>query len=235
MTALLEVCELNAWYGDGHVLQGVSFEVGAGELTAILGRNGAGKTTLLKAMMGLVRKRSGEVRLDGRRLDRLPAHRIARAGLAYVPETRGIFPSLSVLENLCVAARPGRGPGAWTLARALESFPRLAERRRAKGGALSGGEQQMLSLARALMTNGRALVLDEPSEGLAPAILDEIEALLAALKADGTTILLVEQNLPLALRLADQVLVLGKGRLRWQGPAAQFATATEARETWIGV
>ena len=235
MAALFEIEGLNAWYGPSHILQGVSLTVAKGAVTSLLGRNGAGKTTLLKAAMGLLRRRRGVVRLDGRRIDHLPAHARARAGLAYVPETRGVFPSLSVLENLTVAARPPTGDDGWTLERVWALFPRLAERRQASGGALSGGEQQMLAIARALLINGRVLLLDEPTEGLAPSVVSEIEALLNDLKRQGQTILLVEQRLAMAARLADQVLVLGKGRLRWQGDAAAFAAADEVRRTWLGV
>jgi branched-chain amino acid transport system ATP-binding protein len=231
---MLEVEGLNAWYGPSHVLQGVSFAVAEGAVTSLLGRNGAGKTTLLKAVMGLVARRRGRVVLDGRRLDRRPAHARARAGLAYVPETRGVFPSLTVLENLTVAARKAPGKG-WTLETVLELFPFLAERAESGGGALSGGEQQMLAIARALLGNGRVLLLDEPTEGLAPAVVREIERLLGRLKQEGLTILLVEQNLAVATRLADRVLVLGKGRLRWQGEQAEFAAAEEVRRTWLGV
>ena len=231
MTALLEVRGLEGWYGDSHVLRGVSFDVAEGEAAALVGRNGAGKTTLLKAAMGLLARRRGSVRLAGREIGRLPAHRAARAGIAWVPETRGIFPSLSVEENLAVAARPG----AWTPERAFDAFPRLAERRSVGGGRLSGGEQQMLAIARALTTNGRLLVLDEPAEGLAPAAVAELGALLARLKAEGATLLLVEQNLPLALSLADSVMVLGKGELRWRGARADFAAAGAVRDLWLGV
>jgi branched-chain amino acid transport system ATP-binding protein len=228
---LLDIDNLNAWYGPSHVLQGVSFGVPAGAVTALLGRNGAGKTTLLKACMGLLARSRGSVRLDGRELNGANAHRRARAGLAYVPETRGVFPSLSVLENLTVARRPG----SWTLDRVFALFPKLAERRRASGGALSGGEQQMLVIARALLANGTVLLLDEPTEGLAPPVVREIEQLLAALRAEGQTILLVEQNLPVATRLADHMLVLGKGRLRWQGTAENFALAEDVQHTWPGI
>lgn len=229
--ALLEVDDMNAWYGPSHVLQGVSFGVPAGAVTSLLGRNGAGKTTLLKACMGLLGRSRGSVRLDGRELNGATAHQRARAGLAYVPETRGVFPSLSVLENLTVAQRPG----AWTLDRVFTLFPKLAERRRASGGALSGGEQQMLVIARALLANGTMLLLDEPTEGLAPPVVREIERLLSELRGQGQTILLVEQNLPVATRLADHVLVLGKGRLRWQGGAEEFAAAEDVQHTWLGV
>ena len=187
--------------------------------------------------MGLLRRRSGKVHLGDRRIDRLAPHRAALAGLGYIPETRGIFPSLTVLENLTVAARPASQGHAdeWTLARVFELFPRLAERRQVGGGQLSGGEQQMLAIARALLGNGRLLLIDEPTEGLAPAVVADIETVLQGLKQAGTTVLLVEQNYPVALRLADDVLVLGKGRLRWSGDQQSFQSAEEVRRTWLGV
>ena len=231
MSALLEVEGLEAWYGESHVLRGVSFAVAEGTVTSVVGRNGAGKTTLLRTVMGLVARRRGEVRLAGRALSGLAPHRIARAGLAWVPETRNVFPSLSVEENLAVAARPG----GFGLAGLFERFPRLAERRGIGGGRLSGGEQQMLAIARALATNGRLLLLDEPTEGLAPAHVAEIAGLLARLKAAGQTVLLVEQTLPLALSLADRVLVLGRGEVRWEGPRAAFDAAADAVAPWLGV
>lgn len=237
MTVALTVEGLNGWYGDAHVVQGVSFALAEGKVTALLGRNGAGKTTLLKGMMGLLRRRSGQVRLGDRRIDRLPPHRVALAGLSYIPETRGIFPSLTVLENLTVAARPAppETSDAWTLDRVFDLFPRLAERRQVGGGQLSGGEQQMLAIARALLGNGRLLLIDEPTEGLAPAVVADIEAVLQGLKQSGITVLLVEQNYPVALRLADYAMVLGKGRLRWFGGESEFQSADEIRRTWLGV
>jgi len=237
MTAALTVEDLNGWYDDAHVVQSVSFELAEGKVTALLGRNGAGKTTLLKAVMGLLRRRSGQIHLGDRRIDRLPAHRAALAGLGYIPETRGIFPSLTVLENLTVAARPSRHETSdnWTLERVFDLFPRLAERRQIGGSQLSGGEQQMLAIARALLGNGRLLLIDEPTEGLAPAVVADIEAVLQGLKQSGITVLLVEQNYPVALRLADDVMVLGKGRLRWTGDEQSFQSAADIRSTWLGV
>jgi len=237
VSTALTVEDLNGWYGDAHVVQGVSFELPEGKVTTLLGRHGAGKTTLLKAVMGLLRRRNGRVHLGDKRIDRLPAHRTALAGLGYVPETRGIFSSLTVLENLTVAARPaGKGTSdEWTLTRVFDLFPRLAERRQVGGGKLSGGEQQMLAIARALLGNGRLLLIDEPTEGLAPAVVADIEAVLQGLKQSGITVLLVEQNYPVALRLADQVMVLGKGRLRWSGDEKSFQTASDIRRTWLGV
>jgi branched-chain amino acid transport system ATP-binding protein len=235
---LLTVGDLHAYYGLSHVLQGVSLDVPEGGIVTMLGRNGAGKSTSLKAIMGIVQPRRGTVVLAGRALAGEPPYRIARAGIGYVPENRGIFPSLSVLENLTLAARtsedaPGRE--GWTLARIFELFPRLYERRLIGGGRLSGGEQQMLSIARALLTNPRLLLLDEPSEGLAPLVIDEIEAVLARLKQTGLAILLVEQNLSLALGLADAVLLLGKGKVQWRGSVSEFAAADEMNRLWLGL
>jgi branched-chain amino acid transport system ATP-binding protein len=230
--ALLAVDDLHSYYDRSHVLQGIDLAVEAGQVLSLLGRNGAGKTTLLKSIMGIVPPRQGRVRIDGVDLTGAPPYALARAGLGYVPETRGIFPSLSVEENLTLAARSG---GAWTVARVWETFPALAARRRVGGTQLSGGEQQMLSIARALVTAPRVLLLDEPTEGLAPVIVEAIEAMLGQLKREGHTILLVEQNLGFARRLADQILVMGKGRIRWRGAAAAFAAAEDVQHTWLGV
>ncbi|MGE0716324.1 MAG: ABC transporter ATP-binding protein [Alphaproteobacteria bacterium] len=230
MTALLAVEGLHVHYGSSHAVQGVDLAVPAGGVVALLGRNGAGKSTTLKAIMGIAPPSAGRVTLDGRSLGRLPPARIARRGVGYVPETRGIFPSLTVEENLRLAARDG----GWPLERVYARFPRLAERRRSGGGTLSGGEQQMLAIARALTTAPRLLLLDEPTEGLAPLVVDEIADMLRALKADGLAMLLVEQNLAFALAFADQVVVLGKGRVRWAGAAGAFRDAGDAR-AWLSV
>ena len=232
--ALLDVRELDAYYDQSHVLQGVSFALARGEVVTILGRNGAGKTTILKTIMGIVRARGGAITFDGRTLGGLPTYRIGRAGVAYVPETRDIFPSLSVAENLTLAARRGNGDG-WTVERVYELFPKLRERARAGGDVLSGGEQQMLAIARALMTNPALLLLDEPIEGLAPIIVEQIEAVLTALKERGLTILLVEQNLAFATAFADTVVVLGKGRVRWRGMPDELHDAGDIKGRWLGV
>ena len=235
--ALLRLEEVHAYYGDGHVLQGVSLSVPRGGVLSLLGRNGAGKTTTLKTVMGIVPARAGRIIFDGRSIAEMRPHHVARAGLGYVPETRGIFPSLSVLENLTLAARDGAAAPAerWTLERVFELFPRLYERRQSGGAKLSGGEQQMLSIARALLTNPRLLLLDEPTEGLAPIVIDEIQRVLTRLKPTGLAILLVEQNLGFALAFADQVAVLGKGRVRWTGTPAAFAGANEVKQRWLGL
>ena len=232
---LLDVRDLDAYYDQSHVLQGVSFAIARGEVVSILGRNGAGKTTTLKTIMGIVRARGGAITFDGRALGGLPTHRIGRAGIAYVPETRDIFSSLSVAENLILAARPGNGDG-WTAERVYERFPELRERAQAGGDVLSGGEQQMLSIARALMTNPALLLLDEPIEGLAPIVVERIEAILTALKERGLTILLVEQNLAFATAFADTIVVLGKGRVRWRGtPAELHGADDDVKGRWLGV
>jgi branched-chain amino acid transport system ATP-binding protein len=233
--ALLAVEDLHTYYGDSHVLQGVSFAVPAGSVVALLGRNGAGKTTTLRSIMRLTPPRSGAVRFGGAALAGLPPYRVARAGIALVHETRGIFPSLSVLENLTIAARGGANGTGWTLERVFDTFPRLGERRDNGGSQLSGGEQQMLAIARALLTNPRLLMLDEPTEGLAPIIVEEIWRILAALKGQGMTMLLVEQNFALATALADHNLVLGKGLIRWQGTSAALRADDEIKRTWLGV
>ena len=227
---LLAVEGLHAHYGPSHVLQGVDLAVPAGGVVALLGRNGAGKSTTLKAIMGVVRPSAGRVVFAGQPIAGEATDRVARRGIAWVPETRAIFPSLSVEEHLTLAARRG----GWTLERVYDRFPRLRERRRAGGATLSGGEQQMLTIARAMTTGPSLLLLDEPTEGLAPLVVAEIEDMLRALKADGTTLLLVEQNLAFALAFADHVVLLGKGRVRWTGTPTAFRDAAEAR-TWLAV
>jgi branched-chain amino acid transport system ATP-binding protein len=184
--------------------------------------------------MRMVIPRQGRVVFEGRRIDHLTTYAVARAGLGFVQETRAIFPSLSVEENLTIASRQGAA-GGWTIARVYEAFPALRERRQVGGTLLSGGEQQMLAIARALVGQPRLLILDEPSEGLAPLIVQQIKAILAQLKAEGMTMLLVEQNFALAMDLADQVTVLGKGRVRWNGTAAELRAAPDIRHAWLGV
>jgi branched-chain amino acid transport system ATP-binding protein len=228
---LLRVEGLQTYLGDSHILQGVSFEAQAGEVVALLGRNGAGKTTTLRSIMRIAPPRGGKVFFDGRDLAGLRTHAVARTGVAFVQETRAIFPSLTVEENLVIAQK---GAG-WTLERVFDEFPRLAARRRNGGAQLSGGEQQMLAIARALVANPRLILLDEPSEGLAPIIVEQIEALLQKLKGQGLTMVLVEQSFALAMALADRAVVLGKGRVRWSGPAADLRAADEIRHSWLGV
>jgi branched-chain amino acid transport system ATP-binding protein len=217
---MLEVLDLSAGYATGTVLRGVSLTVAEGELLALLGRNGMGKTTLLRSIAGLrppVLTR-GSIRVAGEEVSTLPSYRVARRGVSLVPQGRRVFGSLTVEENLRIVARPNRG---WDLARVYDLFPRLVERRQQYGATLSGGEQQMLAIGRSLMTNPRLLLMDEPSEGLAPAVLDLILDRLRQIKLQGQAVLLAEQNVDLALEVADRVCILGEaGTIGWSGPPA---------------
>ena len=229
---MLEVEGLEAGYGDGRVLFGVDLQVMAGEVVTLLGRNGMGKTTTLSAVMGIVRAQGGTVRLDGAAIEHLPPYRIARLGLGLVPEGRQIFPNLTVRENLvATASRRGR----WDLAAVLALFPALRERQGQLGGLLSGGEQQMLAIGRALMTNPRLLILDEATEGLAPRLRADIWRVLAALKAGGQAILVVDKNIAPLLRLADRHTILERGRTVWSGTSAALAAAPELQHRYLGV
>lgn len=216
---MLQVDTIHTYYGDSHILHGVSLEVKAGQVTSLLGRNGAGKTTTLLTMMGYLAPRQGSVTYKGKDISGTPAHRISRMGLGFVPQERGVFPSLTVQENLTVAARAGRD-GRWTLPRIYELFPRLEERCGNLGFQLSGGEQQMVSIARALMLNPDVILLDEPSEGLAPLIVQEIIEIVKRLRHEGLGVLLVEQNLGAALELGDVHYVLSKGQVCFIGDSA---------------
>jgi len=208
---LLNVKDLHAWYGESHVLHGVDFEVRTGETVTLLGRNGAGKTTTLKSIMGIVGRRRGSVTFDGRETIGLPSNRIARLGLAFCPEERGVFASLNVEENLMLP--PVVRPGGMELSSVFSLFPNLKERLRSQGTKLSGGEQQMLAIGRILRTGARLLLLDEPTEGLAPVIVQQIGATLRRLKAEGFTVLLVEQNFRFAATVADRHYVVERGRV----------------------
>ncbi|MBI1846603.1 MAG: ABC transporter ATP-binding protein [Candidatus Rokubacteria bacterium] len=232
---MLEVERIQTFYGESHVLHDVSLTVGAGEAVALLGRNGAGKTTLIRSVVGFTPPRQGRIRFEGREIHRLPAHRVARLGLGLVPQGRRIFAPLSVAENLALGARGEAAPGAWTRERVYALFPRLRERAAQGGGTLSGGEQQMLAVARALMTNPRVLLLDEPSEGLAPIVVREIGRVLVALKREGLPILLVEQNFPLALRVADRVYVMNKGQIVYAGTPAGLDADEDVKRRFLGV
>ena len=213
---MLHVADIHAYYGQSHVLQGVSLDVGKGEVVSLLGRNGSGKTTTLLTIMGYLSPAPGSITYDGVEIGGLPPYRISRMGLGFVPQERGIFPSLTVLENLTVAARRGRR-GEWTLERVLGLFPRLRERAANRGSQLSGGEQQMLSIGRALLLNPSLLILDEPSEGLAPLIVQEIIAILHEVRAGGLPILIVEQNIRAAFAVADRHYILSKGAVCFTG------------------
>ena len=217
---LLSVRGLNAWYGEGHALHGVDLDVFPGETVTLLGRNGVGKTTTLRTIMGLLRKRTGKAGFDGRDLMRLPLHHVARAGIGFVPEERGIFSTLSVEENLTLP--PVVAPGGMSMEEIFELFPNLRERRNSQGTKLSGGEQQMLAMARMLRTGVKMLLLDEPTEGLAPVIVQRIGEVLAELKARGMTILLVEQNFRFARRIADRFYLMEHGKITAGFPVAEL-------------
>jgi len=225
-----------AGYGESQVLNGIGFGVGAAQVVTLLGRNGMGKTTTVRAIMGLIRPSAGHIRFDGQDITGDPPYRIAQRGIGLVPEGRQIFPTLSVEENL-VATAANRMGGAprWDLPAIYALFPRLAERRRQSGAKLSGGEQQMLAIGRALMTNPRLLVLDEATEGLAPLIRAEIWQVMAKLRAEGQAILLIDKNLAAVMRLADWHVVIEKGRVVWQGDSAALAAAPEIRDTYLHV
>ncbi len=231
---MLAVEAVHSYYGDSHVLHGVSLAVGRGEAVVLLGRNGVGKTTLIRSIVGFTPPRAGTIHLDGEPIHRLPSYRIAQRGIGLVPQGRRIFAPLTVVENLLLAARGGSG-GGWTAERVYEVFPRLRERRFQGGGTLSGGEQQMLALGRALLTNPRLLLLDEPSEGLAPMIVREIGRVLLRLKREGLSVLLVEQNVPLALRVADRVYVMSKGQIVWAGRPAELDGNEDVKRRFLGV
>ena len=229
----LFLAAVDSYYGDSHVLHGVSFSLREGSLLALLGRNGAGKTTTLATVMGFMRARRGRVSLFGEPVQDLPPEAIATKGLALVPQGRRVFPSLSVRENLLVARQRARG-AAWTLDRVFDTFPRLRERRSQAAGSLSGGEQQMMVIGRALMGNPLVLLLDEPSEGLAPQMVAEIGRIIAGLKAERLSIILVEQNIRLAMALADDVVVLNTGRVALHG-AAEVLQTEGAIDRHLGV
>lgn len=233
---MLLVKDLHAFYGRAHILHGVSLEAKAGEVVALLGRNGAGKSTTLKSVMGLVSPAAGEVNFDGKRIERLPPHRIARLGLGYVPEDRRIFTELSVAENLEVGRRaPPVGASAWTEDRLFKLFPNLASMRERPGGRMSGGEQQMLTIARTLMGNPRCVLLDEPSEGLAPIIVEQMAQSIRALKGEGLSVLLSEQNLHFCQTVADRAYIIEKGHIRFGGTMAELTADASLREQYLSV
>jgi branched-chain amino acid transport system ATP-binding protein len=227
---MLELSGVHAAYGPSRVLHGVSLTARAGEVVSLLGRNGAGKSTTLKAIVGLVEVTGGGVHLEGRDITRLATHQISRLGVGWVPEDRRIFSDLTVEENLRVGERPG---GAWHAARIYQLFPKLGELARRRAGSLSGGEQQMLTVARTLMGNPRLVLLDEPSEGLAPVVVRALGEQIAALKREGLTILLSEQNLRFAARLADRAYIIEKGEIKWEGPIARLMADEPARRAYL--
>jgi branched-chain amino acid transport system ATP-binding protein len=228
----LEIESIQAGYGLSRVLHGVSLTARAGEVVSLLGRNGAGKSTTLKSIVGLVEVTAGVIRFDGHDITRRPTHEISRLGVGYVPEDRRIFGDLTVEENLVVGEK---GDGVWGAARVYEFFPKLRELARRRAGSLSGGEQQMLTVARTLMGNPRVLLLDEPSEGLAPVIVRALGDQIAALRREGLTILLSEQNLKFAARLADRAYIIEKGLIRFDGPMAALMSDEELRRKYLTV
>jgi branched-chain amino acid transport system ATP-binding protein len=233
---MLLVKDLHAYYGRAHILHGVSLEASAGEVVALLGRNGAGKSTVMKTVMGLVPPAAGTITFGDRRIERLPPYRIARLGLGYVPEERRIFTDLTVMENLAVGRQPPRPAApAWTEDRLFALFPNLGRMRERPGGRMSGGEQQMLTIARTLMGNPRCVLLDEPSEGLAPIIVEQMAQSILALKREGLCVLLSEQNLHFSQAVADRAYIIEKGQIRFGGSMAELAADASLREQYLSV
>lgn len=232
---MLELVDIHTYYGESQALWGVSLKVEKGSVVAILGRNGMGKTTIIHSIIGFTPPSRGRVIIKGKEVTKLEPNRIARMGVALVPQGRRIFPSLSVRENLAVAARGGEGDEAWSLDRVYSLFPPLKERANHKGNLLSGGEQQMLCIGRALMTNPDLLLMDEPSEGLAPLIIQELGSIIKELNKRGLSILLVEQNISLALAVADYVYVVNKGRIVYESTPAELEKEEEIKEVYIGI
>lgn len=233
---MLEVTALNAWYGKAQILFDVGFEVRAGECVALMGRNGAGKSTTMKALMGLLARKSGRVAFRGQDISHEPPHRIARAGLAWVPEDRRIFTELTVLENLEVGRQaPRAGAPEWTPASLFELFPNLRDMPHRPGKAMSGGEQQMLTIARTLMGQPHLVLLDEPSEGVAPVIVEQMAHTLQRLKQAGVSMLLSEQNLHFARLVSDRAVVLEKGQVRWAGPMEELSRSTQVQRDYLSL
>jgi branched-chain amino acid transport system ATP-binding protein len=232
---MLEVNDIHTWYGDSYVLQGVSLQVADGNVIALLGRNGMGKTTTIRSIMGLTPPRKGSISFNGHELVGLPSYKIARLGIGLIPQGRLIFSSLSVTENLKMAARTSGKKDPWTLDKVFTVFPKLAERRKNKGNLLSGGEQQMLTIARALMTNPDLLLFDEPSEGLAPVVVDEVFRVIQELKAAGESILLVEQDFGMAMSVADYTYIMSKGTVVYESTPDKLIDNESVKATYLGV
>jgi branched-chain amino acid transport system ATP-binding protein len=230
---MLALSDVHTYYGESHVLQGITLSVGPGEVVTILGRNGMGKTTLMRSIIGFTPPRHGRVRFKGDDITRWPPYRMVERGMALVPQGRRVFASLTVRENLEVARHGQRG--RWTLPRVLELFPRLGDRVQNRGNKLSGGEQQMLAIGRALMTDPDLLLMDEPTEGLAPLLVREVGRVIAELKREGLSILLVEQNLPLALSVADRVHILSRGQIVHSSRPAELMANEEVKSRYLGV
>ena len=233
---MLDVAALDAWYGKARILYGVSLRVDAGECVALMGRNGAGKSTAMKTIMGLLAKRAGQVTWRGRDISALPSHRIARLGLGWVPEDRRIFTDLTVRENLAIGRQPPRtGAPTWTEAALFKLFPNLAAMPDRPGGRMSGGEQQMLTIARTLMGNPRLVLLDEPSEGLAPVIIEQLARTIREIKAQGISVLLCEQNLHFAAHVADRAYIIEKGAIRFEGTMQALMADEAVRKAYLTV
>ena len=231
---MLEVAGLHAYYGKSHILQGVDFRVGEGEIVSLLGRNGVGRSTTIKAIMGEV-VRHGSVQFKGRETIGLKPHQVAHCGLGYVPENRDIFPSLTVRENLVLGMKSTRGGGRWAMRDMFQLFPRLEERAETPGGVLSGGEQQMLTICRTLMGDPDLVMIDEPTEGLAPKMVELVAQLLEQIAARGVAILLVEQKLTIALRISKRLYVMGHGHIVFEGTPAELAANESVRKEWLEV
>ena len=234
---MLTIDQIHTYYGDSHILQGVSMEIKAGEVVCLLGRNGAGKTTTLTSIIGFTPPRSGKITFEEIELTQLPPQQISRLGISWVPENRRIFPELTVVENLKIAESYGQTPeNPWTVKKIYELFPGLDERRIHRGVELSGGEQQMLAIARGLMANPRLLLLDEPTEGLAPLLIKVVEKVMGKINETGTTVLLVEQhNLDTAMNLGDRYYLISKGQIVYQGDRADFIDNSDIRHKYLGV
>jgi branched-chain amino acid transport system ATP-binding protein len=235
---MLEVKDIHSYYGKSHILQGVSMALNEGELVCLLGRNGVGKSTTLKSIMGLVRPSEGSVRFGGQELIGRQPYEVARLGVGYVPEDRRIFRSLTVHENLLMGVKSGKNGaknGAWTAERVYEKFPKLKDRRDNKGGHLSGGEQQMLTVARTLMGNPRLILVDEPTEGLAPLIVKDVLEMLSAVRSSGVTVLMVEQNFKASIKVADRFYIMGKGQMVFEGGTEALLAAEEVRKNYLEV
>ena len=231
---LLEVAGLNAYYGKSHILHGVTFRIDENEIVSLLGRNGVGRSTTIKAVMGDVRPK-GSIRFKGEEIAGLKPHETARRGLGYVPETRDIFPGLTVRQNLMLGEKPGKAAGRWTMADMFRIFPRLEERAETPGGVLSGGEQKMLAICRTLMGDPDLIMVDEPTEGLSPMMVEHVGRLLEEIARRGVSILLVEQKLTIALKVSHRLYVMGHGKIVYEGAPAALTAATDIRKEWLEV
>jgi branched-chain amino acid transport system ATP-binding protein len=236
---VLEVRDIHSYYGKSHILHGVSLDLKEGELVCLLGRNGVGKSTTLKSIMGVVSPKQGSIRFNNQELVGKAPYEIARIGVGYVPEDRRIFRSLTVHENLLMGIKGGKkganGEGGWTIERVYQLFPRLAERHNNKGGHLSGGEQQMLTVVRTLMGNPQVILVDEPTEGLAPLIVRDVLDMLSTVRKSGVTVLMVEQNFKAAVKLADRVYIMSKGQMVFEGDTAALLAAENIRKNYLEV